>query len=338
MVSILDKERDNNGNLCLSVTGLKKYFPIGRRALSSKGPVVKAVDDVSFQLAQGQILGLVGESGCGKTTTGRSILRLIEPTEGKIIFDGTDVTQARDMKILRKRMQFVFQDPYSSLDPRMSIYRILKEPLDNFKKGVHRKDKRELVAEALGVVGLTADHMTRFPHEFSGGQRQRIALARSLICKPELIVCDEPVSALDVSIQAQVINLLKKLKEKYNLSLIFISHDLAVVEHLCDPIAIMYLGRIVEISPKTELYNSPEHPYTQALLAAAPIPDPILERKRKVQLLTGDVPSPLDVPAGCAFHPRCPIAGDECRHERPELVEKRPGHSVACFKAGVADG
>ena len=336
MVNIVEKKKGHNGAPYLSVTGLKKYFPLGRRRLTSKGPVVKAVDDVSLQLSRGQILGLVGESGCGKTTTGRAILRLIEPTEGKIVFDGTDITKSRDMKSLRRRMQFVFQDPYSSLNPRMSIYRILKEPIDNFLGRMGRSEKQDLASQTLKKVGLTADHMTRFPHEFSGGQRQRIALARSLICNPELIVCDEPVSALDVSIQAQVINLLKRLKQEYELSIIFISHDLAVVEHLCDPVAVMYLGRIVEISPKEALYRRPLHPYTQALLSAVPIPDPVLERQRKVQLLTGDVPSPLNAPTGCAFHPRCPLVGDECRRQRPELVEKRPGHKVACFKADIA--
>ena len=336
MVNIVEKKKGHNGAPYLSVTGLKKYFPLGRRRLTSKGPVVKAVDDVSLQLSRGQILGLVGESGCGKTTTGRAILRLIEPTEGKIVFDGTDITKSRDMKSLRRRMQFVFQDPYSSLNPRMSIYRILKEPIDNFLGRMGRSEKQDLASQTLQKVGLTADHMTRFPHEFSGGQRQRIALARSLICNPELIVCDEPVSALDVSIQAQVINLLKRLKQEYELSIIFISHDLAVVEHLCDPVAVMYLGRIVEISPKEALYSRPLHPYTQALLSAVPIPDPVLERQRKVQLLTGDVPSPLNAPTGCAFHPRCPLVGDECRRQRPELVEKRPGHKVACFKADIA--
>ncbi len=326
-----------DGLSLLRVQNLKKYFPVGRTLSLTKGQFVRAVDGVTLEVQRGQILGLVGESGCGKTTVGRSILRLIEPTEGRVLFDGQEVTAAgsAELKKFRRRMQFVFQDPYSSLDPRMSVYRIIKEPLDNFFYSMNSREKQDRVAETLRRVGLLPEHMTRFPHEFSGGQRQRIALARALVCEPELIVCDEPVSALDVSIQAQVINLLKKLQRELNLSLIFISHDLAVVEYLCDPIAVMYLGRIVEISPKATLYKKPLHPYTEALLSAVPIPDPVLEKQRQVRLLSGDVPSPLQSPAGCSFHPRCSLRTDLCRERRPDLVEVAPGHHVACLIRGV---
>ena len=322
----------------LTVRDLKKYFPLGRQFLISRGSVVRAVDGVSFEVGRGRVLGMVGESGCGKTTIGRAILRLIEPSGGQVFFEGQDVTKAdaKELKTLRRRMQFVFQDPFSSLDPRMSVYRILKEPLDNFLGGLNRRKKRALVAENLMRVGLQADHMTRFPHEFSGGQRQRIALARALICGPELVICDEPVSSLDVSIQAQVINLLKRLQKELSLSLIFISHDLALVEHICDTVAVMYLGRIVEISPSTELYKEPIHPYTRALLSAVPIPDPALERKRKPEILAGEVPSPVNAPPGCHFHPRCPLAFDECRRVRPDLAEVAPDHKVACLAAAGA--
>ena len=320
----------------LLVEGLKKYFPLGRGFSLARGSFIRAVDGVSFTLQRGQILGLVGESGCGKTTAGRAILRLIQPTAGRIFFDGEDFAAVRgpELKEFRRRMQIVFQDPYSSLDPRMSVFGIIKEPLDNFFRDLTGRQKRERVTDTLEQVGLRPEHMSRFPHEFSGGQRQRIALARALVSEPKLIVCDEPVSALDVSIQAQVINLLKKLQRELNLSLIFISHDLAVVEYICDPIAVMYLGRIVEISPKAVLYKKPLHPYTEALLSAVPIPDPILEKRRQVKLLSGDVPSPLNNPSGCAFHPRCPLRVDACGETRPELLEVMPDHWVACLVRG----
>lgn len=322
----------------LVVKELRKYFPLGRPFLMTRGSAVRAVDGVSFVVGRGQVLGLVGESGCGKTTAGRAILRLIEPSGGQVFFDGQDVTKAnaKELKTIRRRIQFVFQDPFSSLDPRMSVYRILKEPLDNFVGHLNRRKKRDLVPASLIRIGLQADHMNRFPHEFSGGQRQRIALARALICGPELVICDEPVSALDVSIQAQVINLLKRLQRELNLSLIFISHDLAVVEHICDTVAVMYLGRIVEISPSTKLYREPIHPYTRALLSAVPIPDPVLEKKRKTEILAGEVPSPIDTPPGCQFHPRCPLAVDECGKVRPNLVEVTPGHMAACLRRDAA--
>jgi oligopeptide/dipeptide ABC transporter ATP-binding protein len=322
----------------LVVQDLEKYFYIGRSFLFAKGHIIHAVDGVSFAVKKGQVFGLVGESGCGKTSAGRAILRLIEPTAGQVFFNGQEVTSAttKELKLLRRRMQFVFQDPYSSLDPRMSIYRTLREPLSNFFTHLSRRKIRDLVAEYLVRVGLEPDYMNRYPHEFSGGQRQRIALARALITEPELIICDEPFSALDVSIQAQVINLLKKLQRDFNLSLVLISHDLAVVEYLCDPIAVMYLGRIVEISPKATLYEKPLHPYTEALLSAVLVPDPYVEKDRYRALLSGDVPSLVGIPSGCGFHPRCPLAINACRKQRPQLVEVTPGRLVACIVRGAS--
>ncbi|MBX3642705.1 MAG: dipeptide ABC transporter ATP-binding protein [Rubrivivax sp.] len=314
----------------LQVKDLKKHFPVRGGLLRRVVDQVHAVDGVSFDLAAGETLGLVGESGCGKSTTGRCVLRLIEPTAGEVLFEGRDVgAMAPDaLRALARDMQIIFQDPFASLNPRMTVGAIVGEGLVIHKLAANPRDIAERVAQLLQTVGLSPDHMRRYPHEFSGGQRQRIGIARALAVNPKLVVCDEAVSALDVSIQAQVINLLEDLREQFNLTYVFIAHDLSVVEHISHRVAVMYLGRIVEVAPSRSLYTTPRHPYTEALLSAVPIPDPTVARKRIV--LEGDVPSPIHPPSGCHFHPRCPRAKDQCRHEAPQLRELAPGHVAAC--------
>lgn len=317
------------GDTLLEVKNLKKHFPIKGGVFSKTIGHVYAVDGVSFTLQSGETLGLVGESGCGKSTTGRTILRLIEPTEGSVVFEGQEITDLDkgDMRSLRREMQIIFQDPYASLNPRMTIGSIIGEPLE-IHKIARGSEKEDQVASLLEKVGLRSEDMRKYPHEFSGGQRQRIGIARALGLNPKLIVCDEPVSALDVSIQAQVINLLEDLQEEFGLSYLFIAHNLNVVEHISNRVAVMYLGKIVELTTDTELYTNPQHPYTEALLSAVPVPDPTAEKRRII--LQGDVPSPINPPSGCHFHTRCPYKEKICEEEVPEFKDIGGGHWVAC--------
>jgi oligopeptide transport system ATP-binding protein len=317
----------------LEVRGLAMHFPVSEGiVLTRKIGDVKAVDGVDFDIKRGETLGLVGESGCGKTTTGRCILRLERPTAGEILFDGQDVNrmERRELVALRRRMQVIFQDPYSSLNPRMKVGDIISEPIKVHGVEPDAKRRRDKVRDLLSVCGLDPKFADRYPHEMSGGQRQRVGIARALALDPEFIVCDEAVSALDVSIQAQVVNLLEDLRERFGLTYLFIAHDLSVVRHLCQRVAVMYLGRIVEMADSDELFDNPLHPYTQALLSAVPIPDPRVEAGREFRPTPGEVPSPINPPSGCVFHPRCPLAVEGCRQARPALRELRPRHWVAC--------
>jgi oligopeptide/dipeptide ABC transporter ATP-binding protein len=315
----------------LRVEGLKKYFPIRRGVFQRHVGDVKAVDGVNFSVFRGETLGLVGESGCGKTTTGRTIIRLYEPTAGHVFFDDTDMAGLKGSRLrqMRRKIQMIFQDPYASLSPRMSVQSIVAEPMEVHRVGTS-EERKDRVARLLEVVGLDPAFMNRYPHEFSGGQRQRIGLARALALNPDLIICDEPISALDVSIQAQVVNLLEELQEQLGLTYVFIAHDLSMVRHISDRVAVMYLGRIVELTDRNTLYSNPLHPYTQALLSAVPVPDPFVEEKRQRILLEGDLPSPANPPAGCNFSTRCPLAFDTCSEQDPEFVEVEEGHFCAC--------
>jgi oligopeptide transport system ATP-binding protein len=316
----------------MQVRDLKKHFPITRGiVIQREVGAIKAVDGISFDVYSGETLGLVGESGCGKSTTGRTILQLYRPTAGEVHFEGTDLVNIKgeDLRLMRRRMQMIFQDPYASLNPRMTVGNIIGEPLEvhGIAKG---KERRERVQELLRVVGLNPYFVNRYPHEFSGGQRQRIGVARALALNPAFIVCDEPISALDVSIQAQVVNLLEDLQAEFGLTYLFIAHDLSMVRHISSRVAVMYLGKIVELTDRESLYNNPQHPYTKALLSAVPIPDPVVEETRQRVILEGDVPSPANPPKGCNFNTRCPVAIERCREEDPEFREVGAGHWCAC--------
>lgn len=330
----MNSQSNGNSNI-LEVDDLKMYFPVTRGLLRRKVADIKAIDGVSFNLKKGETLGLVGESGCGKTTVGRCILRLYKPTSGKILFDDADISdyKEKDLRAVRSNMALIFQDPYSSLDPRQSAGSIVGEPLKIHKWVFTKSEYNDRVEQLFRLVGLDPGMINRFPHEFSGGQRQRIGVARALACEPSLIICDEPISALDVSIQAQIINLLEELQEGLKgLTYLFIAHDLSVVKHISDRTAVMYLGRIVEITRSRELYDNPLHPYTKALLSAIPIADPFVEETRERIILTGEVPSPLNPPPGCSFHPRCFMAIPECSQAIPPLRDVGNGHQVACIR------
>ncbi len=321
---------ENGKDILIEVRGLRKYFPVGNRLFGAGGEMVRAVDDISFSIRRGETFGLVGESGCGKSTTGRCLLRLIEPTAGEIRFEGRDLLSltASDMRRARRDMQIIFQDPYSSLNPRMRVGDIIEEPLIIHRTG-GRSERRERVIELLNLVGLDAEHAARYPHEFSGGQRQRIGIARALALDPRFIVCDEPVSALDVSVQAQIVNLLEDLQSRLGLTYLFISHGLAVVEHISTRVGIMYLGKIVETASSEEIFRNPVHPYTRALLSAIPVPDPDAKRERLP--IEGDIPTPINPPSGCRFRTRCPVVEPRCAEMEPEMVEVAEGHWVACM-------
>ena len=318
----------------LEVKNLKKYFPLKKGKYKEGDPCVKAVDDITFDLYEGETLGLVGESGCGKSTLGRTIIRLYEPTSGEVIFEGEDVAKKsrKEMRALREEMQFIFQDPYSSLNPRMTVFNILAEPLiahGQFKRG---PELDAYVKNLMDRCGLPSYYCYRYPHQFSGGQRQRIGIARSLALDPSFIICDEPVSALDVSIQSQIINLMKDMQEEKNISYIFISHDLSVVKHISDRVGVMYLGSMMELADKNEIYSNPQHPYTRALIGAIPLPDPT--KRKEMKVIQGEIPSNVNIPKGCKFNPRCPFAKDICREQEPATKEVKPNHFVKCHFGG----
>ncbi len=318
----------------LEVKHLKKYFPLKKGKVKEGDPCVKAVDDITFDLYEGETLGLVGESGCGKSTLGRTIIRLYEPTSGEVIFEGEDIAKKskKEMRKLREEMQFIFQDPYSSLNPRMTVFNILAEPLiahGKFKRG---PELDAYVKDLMDRCGLPSYYCYRYPHQFSGGQRQRIGIARSLALDPSFIICDEPVSALDVSIQSQIINLMKDMQEEKNISYIFISHDLSVVKHISDRVGVMYLGSMMELADKNEIYSNPQHPYTRALIGAIPLPDP--SKRTELQVIQGEIPSNVNIPSGCKFNPRCPFAKDICKTTEPETKEVKPNHFVKCHFGG----